>query len=68
MKTCLLSGNFALDTIVMRDYPNGFVVGKSNKFTETIVTETKNEGIFITKLTITIKNIKAKEILESNNR
>ena len=40
MKTCLLSGNFALDTIVMRDYPNGFVVGKSNKFTETIVTET----------------------------
>lgn len=40
MKTCLLSGNFALDTIVMRDYPNGFVVGQSNKFTETIVTET----------------------------
>ena len=40
MKTCLLSGNFALDTIVTRDYPNGFVVGKSNKFTETIVTET----------------------------
>lgn len=40
MKTCLLSGNFALDTIVTRDYPNGFVIGKSNKFTETIVTET----------------------------
>lgn len=40
MKTCVLSGNFALDTIVTRDYPNGFVVGKSNKFTETIVTET----------------------------
>ena len=39
-KTCLLSGNFALDTIVTREYPNGFVVGKSNKFTETIVTET----------------------------
>ncbi len=39
-KTCLLSGNFALDTIVTRDYPNGFVVGKNNKFTETIVTET----------------------------
>ena len=39
-KTCLLSGNFALDTIVTRDYPNGFVVGKSNKFTETIVAET----------------------------
>lgn len=27
-KKCLLSGNFALDTIVTRDYPNGFVVGK----------------------------------------
>ena len=39
MKTCLLSGNFALDTIVTRDYPNGFVVGKANKFTETVVTE-----------------------------
>jgi sugar/nucleoside kinase (ribokinase family) len=39
-KTCLLSGNFALDTIVTRDYPNGFVVGKSNKFTETIAAET----------------------------
>ena len=39
-KTCLLGGNFALDTIVTRDYPDGFVVGKSNKFTETIVTET----------------------------
>ena len=39
-KTCLLSGNFALDTIVTRDYSDGFVVGKANKFTETIVTET----------------------------
>ena len=39
-KTCLLSGNFALDTIVTRYYPNGFVIGKSNKFTETIVAET----------------------------
>ena len=38
-KTCLLSGNFALDTIVTREYPNGFVVGKANKFTETVVTE-----------------------------
>ena len=38
-KSCLLSGNFALDTIVTREYPNGFVVGKANKFTETIVTE-----------------------------
>ena len=39
MKTCLLSGNLALDTIVTRDYPNGFIVGRSNKFTETVVTE-----------------------------
>ena len=39
MKTCLLSGNFALDTIVTRDYPNGFIVGKNNKFIETVVTE-----------------------------
>ena len=38
-KTCLLSGNFALDTIVTCNYPNGFVVGKNNKFTETVVTE-----------------------------
>jgi sugar/nucleoside kinase (ribokinase family) len=38
-KTCLLSGNFALDTIVTRDYPNGFVIGRSNKFIETVVTE-----------------------------
>ena len=39
MKTCLLSGYFALDTIVARNYPNGFVVGKANKFTDTVVTE-----------------------------
>ena len=38
-KTCLLSGNFALDTIVTRDYPNGFVIGKANKFTETVIVE-----------------------------
>ena len=35
----MLGGNFALDTIVTRDYPNGFVVGKANRFTETVVTE-----------------------------
>ena len=39
-KTCLLSGNFALDTIVTRYYPNGFTVGKSNKFVENIFAET----------------------------
>ena len=38
-KSCLLSGNFALDTIVMREYTNGFVVGKNNKFVDTIVVE-----------------------------
>ena len=38
-KSCLLSGNFAFDTIVTREYPDGFVIGKNNKFTETVVTE-----------------------------
>lgn len=38
-KTCLLSGNFALDTIVVREYPEGFALGKNNKFKEIIVTE-----------------------------
>ncbi len=33
----MLSGNFALDTIVVRDYPEGFTVGKNNRFTETVV-------------------------------
>lgn len=39
MNTCLLSGNFALDTIITRTYPNGFVKGKRNKFVETLVAE-----------------------------
>ena len=38
-KTCLLGGNFALDIIVKREYPNGFLLGKNNKFIEAIVTE-----------------------------
>lgn len=38
-KTCMLSGNFALDIIVTREYPEGFVIGKNNKFTETIEVE-----------------------------
>lgn len=33
------AGNYCLDTIVKREYPEGFVVGKRNKFLETIVTE-----------------------------
>lgn len=38
-KKVLLSGNYAFDTIVEREYPNGFVIGKNNKFTETILSE-----------------------------
>ena len=39
-KTCLLGGNFALDTIVVRDYPNGFTVGKRrNPYTERVAVE-----------------------------
>lgn len=38
-KTCLLSGNFALDTIVTREYPNGFVIEKANKYIEKVATE-----------------------------
>lgn len=39
-KKCLLSGNFALDIIVKRNYPNGFVVGRRNEYTENVVKET----------------------------
>ena len=53
MKTCLLSGNFALDTIVTRDYPDGFVVGKSNKFTENKCLKRLNYLFFYDKLKIT---------------
>lgn len=38
-KKVLLCGNFAYDTIVSREYPEGFIIGKNNKFTETIITE-----------------------------
>ena len=38
-KKVLLSGNFAFDTIVTREYPEGFILGKNNRFTETIVGE-----------------------------
>ena len=43
-KNCLLRGNFALDTIVTRDYPQGFVIGSRNPFTETIVTPNITAG------------------------
>ena len=35
-KTCLGTGNYAMDIIIKREYPNGFVVGKRNKFEEKI--------------------------------
>lgn len=38
-KKCLLSGNFVLDIIVEREYPNGFTVGKRNKFVEKTIKE-----------------------------
>ena len=31
-KKCLLSGNFAFDTIVTLDYPNGLVVDSVNAY------------------------------------
>lgn len=39
-KTCLLSGKFVLDIIVKREYPEGFTVGKNNKFVDNVVSET----------------------------
>lgn len=39
-KKCLLSGNFALDIIVEREYLNGFVIGKKNVYTEKVLKET----------------------------
>ena len=38
-KTCLLSGNFAFDIIKVREYHDGFAVGKKNKFEEKVVVE-----------------------------
>ena len=37
-KTCLGTGNFSLDIITQREYPDGFVVGKRNKFEEKVLT------------------------------
>ena len=36
-KTCLGTGNFAMDIISQRAYPEGFVAGKRNKFEEKIL-------------------------------
>ena len=37
-KTCMGTGNFSLDVITQREYPDGFVVGKRNRFVEKILT------------------------------
>jgi len=37
-KTCVGTGNFSFDIIMKRQYPDGFVVGKRNKFEEKILT------------------------------
>lgn len=33
-KTCLGTGNFSMDVIAQYEYPEGFVVGKRNKYEE----------------------------------
>jgi len=37
-KTCMGTGNFSLDVITQREYPDGFVPGKRNKSEEKILT------------------------------
>ena len=37
-KICVGTGNFSLDVITQREYPEGFVPGKRNKFEEKILT------------------------------
>lgn len=39
VKTCICAGKFALDIIKKRTYPEGFVVGKHNKFAEELYKE-----------------------------
>ena len=36
-KTCMGTGNYSFDVITKREYPDGFVVGKRNKFEERIL-------------------------------
>lgn len=36
-KTCMGTGNFSFDIITQREYPDGFVVGKRNRFEEKIL-------------------------------
>ena len=37
-KTCMGTGNYSFDIITRREYPEGFVAGKRNKFEEKILT------------------------------
>ena len=37
-KTCMGTGNYSFDIITQREYPEGFVVGKRNKYEEKIMT------------------------------
>ena len=36
-KTCMGTGNYSFDVITQREYPNGFVVGKRNKYEEKVL-------------------------------
>ena len=36
-KTCIGTGNYSFDIIIQREYPNGFVAGRRNKFEERIM-------------------------------
>ena len=37
-KTCMGTGNYSLDVITQREYPQGFIPGKRNKFEEKVLT------------------------------
>ena len=36
-RTCMGTGNFSFDVITQREYPDGFVIGKRNRFEEKIL-------------------------------
>jgi len=39
MKTCIRAGKYALDIIKKRNYPEGFVIGRRNKFVDELFKE-----------------------------
>ena len=39
MKTCICASKFALDIIKKRNYPEGFVIGRRNKFVDELFKE-----------------------------